>query len=124
MRATYLPLITLLAACAGGAAAVETAPVAANTGVDPLQCALQQLSNSSYRREGGSVEAGFLRFSTYRQRGGMMTVPYDSSLLTITRSDGALRVEGPADVEANLRRTLLPCYMPLPEAAQSESSED
>lgn len=121
MRARYLPVVSLLAACAGGAAAVESSPAVASGAVDPLECALNFLGNT-YQRESGSVEAGFIRFNTYRQRGGMMTVPNDSSILTVTRTNGVLRVDGPLHNEATVRAMRASCEAPVTAAAPAAST--
>lgn len=121
MRVLSLPLLSLLAACAGAAAAVESAPATASAAADPLACA-QHFLGSGYQRESGSVEAGFIRFNTYRQRGGMMTVPYDSTLLTVTRTNGALRVDAPLHAQSTVRSMLAACNPPAPAPAASGSA--
>lgn len=119
MRARYLPLLSLfslMAACAGGAASAESSP-APDTGTasltdaagesesgyaaaDPLECAETILSRV-YQKEGGSVEAGFLRYNTFRPRGGMFRLPYNATLLTVRRTNGVLYVEGPSYDQRN-----------------------
>ncbi|HEX6042436.1 hypothetical protein [Longimicrobium sp.] len=116
MHARYLPLLSLLAACAGGAAVNESSPAPAtdastaimvdsgNAAVDPLGC-VEKLLGDSYYKEGGSVQAGFLRFTSPPLRGGLLRRRPGATLVTITRSNGVLYVEGPSDERYGTRST-------------------
>lgn len=132
MRSRYLPLLSLLAACAGGAAVSESSPVPATdvatataigyAAADPLECA-QRFLSARYQREGGSVQAGFLRFNTFRGRGGLFKLPYNATLLTVTRTDGVLRVEGRFNDERTLHDLRTECRTSVTVAPPSTRTE-